>query len=93
VIVPALTLVVGLPLLLAVGTSLLVIALTSGAALAAHLTSGGINATLSAALTGAAIVGALAATQAHGRVPEARLRRLFIVVLVAVAAFVAARGF
>ena len=46
VIVPALVLLLGLPITLAVGTSLLVIALTSGAALAAHLASGSIDWTI-----------------------------------------------
>ncbi len=45
---------------LAVGTSLLVIALTSAAALAAHLATGTINLPLSAAFTLAAIAGAVA---------------------------------
>jgi uncharacterized membrane protein YfcA len=43
VIVPALVLLLGLPLTLAVGTSLLVITLSSAAALAAHLASGSID--------------------------------------------------
>ena len=59
VIVPALALVLGLPLALAVGTSLLVIALTSAVALAAHLASGTLNLPLSTAFTLAAVVGAV----------------------------------
>jgi len=88
VIVPALTLALGLPMTLAVGTSLLVITLTSGAALAAHLASGGINAPLAAAFAIAAIAGAAIGTGMHGRLAERRLRRLFALVLAAVAAFV-----
>ena len=76
VIVPALTLVLGLPMTLAVGTSLLVIALTSAAALAAHLATGTINLPLSAAFTLAAIAGAVAGTRLHGQIPEPLLRRL-----------------
>jgi len=48
------------PLALAVGTSLLVIALTSGAALAAQLASGSIDWIIASIFTGAAIAGALA---------------------------------
>ena len=60
VIVPALVLLLGLPLTLAVGTSLLVITLTSGAALAAHLASGSIDWAIASTFTAAAIAGALA---------------------------------
>ncbi len=88
VIVPALTLVLGLPMTFAVGTSLLVIALTSGSALAAHLATGSINVSLSAAFTVAAIGGAVTGTQLHGRIPEPLLRRLFAALLVTVAAVV-----
>ena len=92
VIVPALALVLGLPLTLAVGTSLLVIALTSAVALAAHLASGTINLPLSAAFTLAAVVGAVAGTRLHGQIPEPLLRRLFALLLVGVAAFVVAKN-
>jgi uncharacterized membrane protein YfcA len=92
VIVPALVLVLGLPMTLAVGTSLLVIALTSGAALAAHLATGGIDAGLAGAFAAAAVVGAVLGTRLHGRLPERRLRLLFAALLVAVAAFVIAKS-
>jgi uncharacterized membrane protein YfcA len=87
VIVPALTLAVGLGMPAAVGTSLLVIALTSAAAFAAHLAGGGIDVALSAVFTSAAVAGAAAGTLLHGRAPEETLRRLFAALLVAVAAF------
>jgi uncharacterized membrane protein YfcA len=83
-IVPALTLGVSLPMALAVGTSLLVIALTSGAALAAHLASGGIDPSLTAGFAGAAIAGAVAGSRLHTRVPEQLLRRLFAALLAVV---------
>jgi uncharacterized membrane protein YfcA len=84
VVVPALVLALGLPTSLAVGTSLLVIALTSAAALAAHLASGGVDMSLTAGFAVAAIAGAVVGAQLHPRVPEARLRRLFAALLVAV---------
>jgi len=83
-IVPALTLGVCLPLTLAVGTSLLVIALTSAAALAAHLASGGLNLSLAAGFAGAAVAGAVAGAHLHPSVPETVLRRLFAALLAAV---------
>jgi uncharacterized membrane protein YfcA len=87
-IVPALALVVGLPMRLAVGTSLLVIALTSAAAFAAHLASGGIDPALALAFTGAAAAGTLVGGRVQGRIPEAALRQSFAALLVVVAAFV-----
>ena len=92
VIVPALALVLGLPLALAVGTSLLVIALTSTAALAAHLATGSIDLPLSAAFTTAAIAGAVAGTRLHGKIAEPLLRRRFALLLIAVAISVIAKN-
>jgi uncharacterized protein len=71
VIVPALVLLLGLPLTLAVGTSLLVIALTSGAALAARLASGSIDWIIVFAFTGAAIAGAVAGPRGGDHQPSA----------------------
>ena len=88
VIVPALTLALGLPIGLAVGTSLLVIALTTGTAFAAHLATGGVDAWLTLAFAGSATVGAVVGDRLHGRLPEERLRQAFAAVLFAVAAFV-----
>ena len=92
VIVPALALTLGLPMTLAIGTSLLVIALTSASALAAHLASGGINIGLAAAFTAAALVGALVGTRLHGHVPETRLRQVFASLLLAIAVFLIAKN-
>jgi uncharacterized protein len=86
VIVPALMLAVGLPLTAAIGTSLLVIALTSAVALGAHLASGGIDVPLSAAFASAAIAGAIAGTHLQGRIPERVLRSAFAALMIAVAA-------
>jgi uncharacterized membrane protein YfcA len=92
VIVPALVLLLGLPLTLAVGTSLLVIALTSGAALAAHLASGSIDWVIASAFTGAAIAGALAGRRVGAIVSPQRLGRLFALLLVAIAVFLVAKN-
>jgi uncharacterized protein len=85
VILPALVLLLGLPITRAVGTSLLVIALTSSAALAAHLASGSIDWTIASALTGAAMVGALAGRRFGSSLRPERLGQAFAVLLVAVA--------
>lgn len=85
VIVPALTLTVGLALPAAIGTSLFVIALTSSVALGAHLASGGVNAVLAGAFASAAVAGAIAGSHLQGRVPERALRTAFAALLVSVA--------
>ena len=59
VIVPALVLLIGLPLRAAVGTSLAAIVIISAAALAAHINSATINWTIATSFTAAAIVGAV----------------------------------
>jgi hypothetical protein len=86
-IVPALALLLGLPMPVAVGTSLLVIALTSTAALAAHLTTGGIDWVVAAAFTAAGIAGATAGSRLGQRVSSRRLREAFAILVVAVATF------
>lgn len=92
VIVPALVLLLGLEMPAAVGTSLLVIALTSASALAAHLASGSIDWPLAGAFTAAAVAGALAGGRLGTRVSSARLTRIFAVLIVAVALFLIARN-
>jgi uncharacterized protein len=92
VIGPALVLVLGLPLTLAVGTSLLVIALTSGAALAAHLASGSIDWLIASTFTGAAVAGALAGRRLGAIVNPRRLGQLFALLLVAIAVFLVAKN-
>jgi uncharacterized membrane protein YfcA len=90
IIVPALILLLGLPAALAVGTSLLVIALISGAAVAAHLSTGGVNWTIALTLAGGAIAGALAGRRTGLQLKPARFNEVFAVLLIAVAVFVIA---
>jgi uncharacterized membrane protein YfcA len=85
VIVPSLVLLLGLPISRAVGTSLLVIALTSAAALAAHLASGSIDWTIASVLTAAAMAGVLAGRRFGSSLRPERLGQAFAVLLVAVA--------
>ncbi|MFA9431087.1 sulfite exporter TauE/SafE family protein [Egicoccus sp. AB-alg2] len=86
-VVPALALLGGLPMASAVGTSLLVIALKSGAGLLGYLASTTIDWRLAAAVTAAAVVGSLAGGRLAGRVPEQRLRQTFGWFVAAMAAF------
>jgi uncharacterized protein len=76
-VVPALVLLGGLPMATAVGTSLLVIAMKSGAGLLGYLASTPIDWQLAGLVTAAAVVGSVAGGRLAGRVPEDRLRRAF----------------
>ncbi len=76
-IVPALTLVAGLPMASAVGTSLLVITLQSTAGLLGHLHGTQIPWGLALSVTGAAVVGSLIGARLAGRVSQPMLRRAF----------------
>lgn len=92
VIVPALVLLLGLSMPVAVGTSLLVIALTSASALAAHLASGSIDWAVAGSFAAAAIVGALAGSRIGRRLSSERLTQIFAVLIVVVACFLIARN-
>lgn len=76
-VVPALVLLGGLPMPVAVGTSLVVIAMKSFAGLAGYLTSVTLDWPLVLGVTAAAVVGSLAGGQLAGRIPEAALRQAF----------------
>ena len=92
VIVPALVLLIGLPLRAAVGTSLAAIVIISAAALAAHINSATINWTIATSFTAAAIVGAVGGTRLADHVSTARLNQLFAGLVVLVAIFLLAKN-
>ncbi|SCL71115.1 hypothetical protein GA0070606_5619 [Micromonospora citrea] len=87
-VVPALALLGGLPMPVAVGTSLVVIAMKSFAGLAGYLSSVGIDWGLAAAVTAAAVVGSLLGGRLAGRIPEEVLRKAFGWFVVAMGVFV-----
>ena len=76
-VVPALVLLGGLPMPVAVGTSLLVIAMKSFAGLAGYLSSVSIDWGLALAVTGMAVIGSVVGALLSGRVPQDRLRQAF----------------
>lgn len=76
-IVPALVLLGGLSMPIAVGTSLLVIAMKSFAGVAGYLTTVTLNWPVVAAVTAMAVLGALVGARLSGRVPAAALQRGF----------------
>jgi uncharacterized membrane protein YfcA len=92
VIVPALVLALGYDMPIAVGTSLLVIAVSSAEGLVFRLSSGAIDWKVALPFTVAGILGVLLGDRIAGRVPAARLTRWFVWLLVAVAAYTAAQS-
>lgn len=90
-VVPALALLGGLPMATAVGTSLLVVAMKSGAGLVGYLDATTIDWRLAGAVTLAAVAGSLVGGRLAGRLPEDALRRGFGGFVAAVAAFVLVR--
>ena len=93
VIVPALVLALGFEMPVAVGTSLLVIAINSAAAFAARLGSHvHLNWPLLAVFTLAALAGTLAGNRIASRVDAARLTVAFTMLLIAVAVYTLCRS-
>jgi uncharacterized membrane protein YfcA len=90
-VVPALALLGGLPMPVAVGTSLLVIAMKSFAGFAGYLADIPINWGLAAAVTAAAIVGSLLGGKLAGRIREDLLRKAFGWFVLGMGAFVLAQ--
>lgn len=87
-VVPALTLLGGLPMPVAVGTSLLVIAMKSYAALAGYLSTTAIPWQLAGAVTASAVGGSFVGAKLAGVVPPDRLRQGFGWFVVVMAFFI-----
>lgn len=87
-VVPALVLLGGLPMSVAVGTSLVVIAMKSFAGLAGYLTTVSIDWPIVLAVTAMAVVGSVVGGKLAGVVPEARLRQAFGWFVLAMGVFV-----
>jgi uncharacterized protein len=87
-VVPALALLGGLPMSVAVGTSLVVIAMKSFAGLAGYLATVQLDWGITLGVTAAAIVGSLIGTKLAGRIPEAVLRKAFGWFVLAMGTFV-----
>ncbi|MYS07163.1 TSUP family transporter [Streptomyces sp. SID6041] len=90
-VVPALVLLGGLPAGVAVGTSLLAIAMNSFAGLAGHLAGVTIDWRLALTVTAAAVLGGTAGARLAGRIPPDALRTAFGWFTVVMGAFVLAR--
>ncbi|MBC6459134.1 sulfite exporter TauE/SafE family protein [Actinomadura sp. HBU206391] len=91
-IIPALVLLLGLPMTVAVGTSLVIIVTNSVAGFAAHAGDAVLDYRIAAVFTLAATVGSITAARVAARLPADRLRRWFAYLVFAVAAFVAVQA-
>jgi uncharacterized protein len=91
-IVPALVLLLAIPMERAVGTSLLVIALTSAVALSAHLATGEVDWPVASAMTVSAVGAAVAGARAAGRAPERTLRLGFAGLVLVTGLFLLAKN-
>jgi uncharacterized membrane protein YfcA len=93
-LVPALVLALAFPMPVAVGTSLLVISVNSVTALTARATSGNspVDWAVVGAFTAVAVAGSLLGGRLAARVQPRYLTRAFVVLLVAVALYTAARN-
>lgn len=91
-IVPALIVAVGLPMQLAVGTSLIAISLNALWGLIGNLRLGTLDWTLTALFAVGGVVGVLAGGKLSGRLPERTLRTAFAVLIVGVAVYTFGRS-
>lgn len=90
-VVPALVLLGGLPMGVAVGTSLVVIAMQSFAGFAGYMGHVSIDWRLAAMVTAAAVAGSVVGGLLAGRVPQALLRKAFAWFVVAMAMYILGR--
>ncbi|MFF2775941.1 sulfite exporter TauE/SafE family protein [Streptomyces sp. NPDC058052] len=90
-VVPALAILGGLPMGIAVGTSLLVIAMKSFAGLAGHLSGVTIDWSIALTVTAAAVIGSLVGARLAGRIPQDALRKAFGWFVVVMGVFVLAQ--
>ncbi|MBD8045094.1 sulfite exporter TauE/SafE family protein [Arthrobacter sp. Sa2BUA2] len=84
-IIPALTLLLGLPISRAVGTSLVIISINSASGFAAHLEGLSIDWALTASFAAAAMAASLTAARTAHRLDDAVVSRVFAVMIFAVA--------
>lgn len=90
--VPVLVVVLRVPMAYAIGTSLLIIAVNSAAALATRAGAAELDAALLVPFTAAAVVGSIAGKLVSDRVSSTALTRAFALLLLLVGAFVAAES-
>ncbi len=87
-IIPALVLMLGVEMPIAIGTSLLIIVVNSAAGVISHVSGGGIDWAITGAFVGTAIVGSLVAGHLGTKLNTRRLQHWFAYLVFAVAAYV-----
>lgn len=91
-IVPALSLVLGLPMALTVGSSLVIIVINSLAGFTAHLGDLHLDWAVTGAFAGAAMIASLVAGRLGTNIPDKALKRGFGVLVLVIAAYVAGQA-
>jgi uncharacterized membrane protein YfcA len=86
-IVPALVMLVGLPMYQAVGTSLIIIAANSAAGLLGHMSQGLLDVTLTVIFVAAGLAGTFVGSRLAHRLPASRLKQAFAVFVIVLALF------
>jgi uncharacterized membrane protein YfcA len=86
-IVPALVMLVGLPMYQAVGTSLIIIAANSAAGLLGHLSQGLFDVTLTLIFVAAGLGGTFVGARLAHRLPANRLKQVFALFVIVLAVF------
>lgn len=84
-VVPALVMLVGLPMQMAVGTSLIIIAMNSLAGFLGHAGDGSFNVTLTVIFTIAGLIGTFAGARLSKRLPAEKLQKVFALFVIALA--------
>ncbi|WP_206477442.1 sulfite exporter TauE/SafE family protein [Microbacterium sp. KRD172] len=92
IITPALALLLGLKMSIAVGTSLVIIVINSAAGFTAHLHNSALDWPLVLLFSAAAIIGSLIAARFATRLPDQTVKITFAVLILLVAAFVLIRS-
>jgi uncharacterized membrane protein YfcA len=86
-VVPALVMLMGLPVQMAVGTSLIIIAMNSIAGLLGHLTNGSMDWMVTLVFAVAGLVGTFSGMQLSRRMSPSKLQKAFAVFVIALAVF------
>jgi uncharacterized membrane protein YfcA len=86
-VVPALVMLVGLPVQTAVGTSLIIIAMNSIAGFLGHIRSGSLDEMVTLVFTSAGLVGTFIGMRLFRRLSPSKLQKAFAVFVIALAAF------
>jgi uncharacterized membrane protein YfcA len=86
-VVPALVMLLGLPIQLAVGTSLVVIAMNSVAGLLGHVSSGSFDWTVALVFVAAGLLGTFSGMKLSNRLSSSKLQKAFAVFVIALAFF------